>query len=58
MINKAVSEGEREATPPALFALMNLLDVLGKVTLCKVFSTELALDLDRLSLILSPGRFS
>ena len=48
MINKAVSEGEREATQTTLFALMNLLDVLGKVTFCKAFSTELALDLDRL----------
>ena len=58
MINKAVSEGEREATPPALFALMNLLDVLGKVTFGKAFSAELALDLNRLSLIPSPGRFN
>ena len=65
VFNKAVFEGEREVTQTALFALMNLLDVPGKVTFCKAFSTKIALDLDRLGLVLShgsglvlsPGRF-
>ena len=56
VIAKAVSEGEFKAAPPALFALMNHLDVLGKRFLGEAFPTELALDPGRPSL--SSGRFS
>ena len=56
MIDKAVFEGEFKAAPPALFALMNHPDVIGKRTLGKAFPTELALDPGRPSL--SSGKFS
>ena len=58
MINKAVFERELKATQTALSAPVNGADVLGNVTFGEVFSTELALDPVRLSLILSAGRFN
>ena len=57
MIEKAMLEGEGLFTPPALFALMNLPDVLGKIILGEAFPAVLALDLDRLRFTRSPGRF-
>ena len=57
MIAKAVIKGEGLSTPPAPFALMNLPDVLGKRILGEAFPAVLALDLDRLRLTRSPGRF-